>query len=64
MDITSVSGASAFSQLSIGNNIATAVAAKTLESQRAQGADALKLLQAATVPPTSGGSDHSLDVQG
>jgi hypothetical protein len=61
MDITSVSGASAFTQLNIGNNIATSVAAKVLDSQRTEGADALKLLQA--VSP-QGGSNGSLDVKG
>jgi hypothetical protein len=61
MDITSVSGASAFQQLNIGNNVATAVAAKTLNAQKQNGAEALKLLQSASPASTPA---KGLDVKG
>jgi len=61
MDITSVSGASEFQQLKIGNNVGTAVAAKVLDSERTEGAGALQLLQAASLPTSTA---KGLDVKG
>lgn len=62
MDVTTISGASAFQQNQVANNVSTAVAAKALNSQRTEGAAALKLLQSATVQPS--GSGKGLDVRG
>ena len=63
MDITSVSGASAFQQLSIGNNVATAVAAKSLQAQRTQGAAAEQLLEASEIKPESTNGSGKVDVK-
>ncbi len=49
MDVTTVSGASAFQQQKIAQNVQGSVAAKVLESQKAEGAGVLKLLQAASL---------------
>ena len=62
MDVTSISGASAFQQQKVANNVSTTVAAKVANTQRAQGADVLKLLEASTVPQSSGGS-KGLDIR-
>jgi hypothetical protein len=61
MDITSVSGASAFQQSKVANSVSTSVAAKVLDAERTAGAGALELLQAATVPSSS---SNGLDVRG
>jgi hypothetical protein len=60
MDVTTVAGASAFQQQKVQNNVQTSVAAKVLDSQRAEGAAVEKLLEASTVPPGATGS--TLDV--
>jgi hypothetical protein len=62
MDVTTVSGASAFQQEKVTNNVQSSVAAKVLDSQRTEGAAVLKMLEAASGPP--GGTGSSLDVQG
>jgi hypothetical protein len=64
MDITSVSGASAYQQLNVANNVSTAVAAKVLDSQRTQGAAALQLLQSSTVQASANSSANGVDVKG
>jgi hypothetical protein len=61
MDITTVSGASAFTQQNIASNVSTSVAAKVLDSERTQGAGALQLLQASTIPAQS--TDGHVDVK-
>jgi hypothetical protein len=61
MDVTSISGASAFQQQQVANNVQSSVAAKVHDSQKTQGAAVLKLLEASVVQPSA---DGSLDVKG
>jgi hypothetical protein len=63
MDVTTISGASAFQQQTIANNVSSSVAAKVLDSQRTQGAAVLKLLDASNIQATTSNSSHKLDVQ-
>ena len=56
MDITSISGESAYQQQKVANNVQTSVEAKVNESQRTQGAAVIKLLEASTIQPTADGS--------
>jgi hypothetical protein len=62
MDVTSISGASAFQQQTVANNVQSSVAAKVMDSQRTQGADVLKMLEAASPQPSSSNPNGSLDV--
>ncbi len=61
MDVTTISGASAFQQQTIQQNVQGSVAAKVLNSQKQAGADALQLLAAAS-PKPAGNSSGGLDV--
>ena len=61
MDVTTVAGASAFTQQTIANNVNTSVAAKVLDSERTQGAGVLKMLEAASPQPQS--SNGSIDIK-
>jgi hypothetical protein len=53
MDVTTVSGASAFQQQKLQSNVQTSVAAKTLNIAKDLGAGALQLLQSATQGATA-----------
>jgi hypothetical protein len=61
MDVTTVAGASAFTQQNIANNVSSSVAAKVLDSERTQGAAVLQLLQASTIPSQPG--NGSIDIK-
>jgi Holliday junction resolvasome RuvABC ATP-dependent DNA helicase subunit len=50
MDITTVSGASAFQQQKLANNVQTSVDAKVLNIAKTEGTGALQLLQSASAP--------------
>jgi hypothetical protein len=56
MDITTVSGASAFQQQKISSNVQASVAVKVLDAEKTEGAGALQLLQAASPQSGSEGS--------
>jgi hypothetical protein len=69
MDVTTISGASAFQQQTIASNVQSSVAAKTLDIARTEGAGALQLLQSATLhtapePTTAGTPSGGVDTYG
>jgi len=62
MDVTTISGASAFQQQTIQQNVQGSVAAKVLDAQKQAGAGALQLLAAASPKPAVDSSGR-VDVQ-
>jgi hypothetical protein len=62
MDVTTVSGASAFAQQTVANNVSSSVAAKVHDEQKTQGAAVLQLLQDSTIQQ-SAVSSKGLDVR-
>jgi hypothetical protein len=63
MDVTTISGASAFQQQKVANNVQSSVAAKVLDSQRAEGAAVVKMLEAASPQPSASSPSGSLDLR-
>jgi hypothetical protein len=63
MDVTTISGASAFQQQTIQQNVQGSVAAKVLDSQKQAGAAELQLLAAAS-PQAESNKPGSLNIVG
>jgi hypothetical protein len=63
MDVTTIAGASAFQQQQVANNVQTSVLAKVHDSQKTEGADVLKMLEAATPQTSTSNPNGSIDIR-